>query len=302
MFRFGTKEKDLEDRVEDYVDQEGISTRQLNLALWYVRHHKKFFLTLAGLLAAASLALWGYSAAQVISLVFSAEQDKQNLSEFKQSNVSSPKVDYLANLDYGFEKIIASGINKYDLVGQITNQNPKVGLVFDYYFVVNGQILEKEHGFVLPGEQKYLVTLGQEMEYTPEIGELVIENLQWRKINPRLIPDWTTYRSDRLNFIISDKKFLSAAESGLSEKIRLSDLNFSATNLTAYNYLRVDFVIILRSGSSIVGVSKYVAENFASRAKEDVNLGLVGDFANVDIIDIIPEVNILDEGVFDKID
>jgi len=57
MFWFKKKEKDLEDRVEDYVDQHGISTHQLNFALWYIRHHKKFFIGFASLLVAAALIL-----------------------------------------------------------------------------------------------------------------------------------------------------------------------------------------------------------------------------------------------------
>jgi len=302
MFWFKKKEKDLEDRVEDYVDQHGISTHQLNFALWYIRHHKKFFIGFASLLVAAALILWGYAAVKLVILVFDADRDRASIIDSQSTVVSSSKIDYLANVDYRFLKILPLGMGRYDFVGEITNTNEKVGMEFDYHFVVNDQDLEVEKGFVLPGEKKYLVFLGKQLDYTPDSVSLVIENQGWRKINPRIIADWNEYKNERINFIIDEKKFLSAEDSGLSDKIRLSNLDFTATNFTAYNYLEMDFMIVLFSGSSVVGVSKYVVTDFKSREKEQINLSLIGDFSNVDKLDIIPEVNILDEGVFDRID
>jgi hypothetical protein len=302
MFWFSKKEKDLEDRVDDYVDQHGVSTRQLNLALWYIRNHKKFFLAIAGILIAAALVLWGYAAVRLIMLVFTADQEQASINASLHTSVVSPKIDYLKNIDYSFQQILPAGLGKYDFVGQIKNNNPKVGMDFNYHFVVNGQALSSQVGFVLPQETKYLLALGKQIDVTPTSVALVIDNIGWKKINAHLISDWATYQNDHINFIIEDKKFLPATQSGLSDKLALSDLSFLATNMTAYNYLQMNFIIILHSGSQIVGVSRHIVNDFKSRAQEKIGLSLVGDFANVDNIDIIPEVNILDEGVFDKVD
>ena len=301
MFGFGKKEKDLQDRVEEYVDQHGVSTRQLNWALWYVRNHKKFFIILVSLLLAVGLFLWGYSAVKIISLAFSRNQARENLSGFTQSNVVASKINYADKLNYSLRKIIPLGFNKYDLVGEVTNDNLKTWLSFDYYFLINGQPSKKEQGFVFPQEKKKLIILGQKIKTSPQTSRLVLENLNWHKINPHNIQDWDNYRQEHLNFIINDKKFLAADNSGLSDKLKLSNLSFAITNMTAYSYLKVDLIIVLQSGSRIVGVNKYIIDHFNSQELKQINLSLVGDFSNVDKIDIIPEVNILDKEVFDKI-
>jgi hypothetical protein len=82
---------------------------------------------------------------------------------------------------------------------------------------------------VLPKEEKNILVLNSNDEPSSYSLNFVINNLSWKRIDNKLIPDWDAYIKERLNLIIGDI-LVSADEDGGKS------LSFSVKNDTAYSF------------------------------------------------------------------
>ena len=112
------------------------------------------------------------------------------------------------------------------------------------------------------------------------------------------IPDWQNFYENHLDIVISETSFKSAQQSGLSEKLNLNQLDFTAENKTAYNYWQVDFDILLYSGNQIVSINRYSLADLMSGEKRLVQASWPGKFGRIDQIKIIPDINIMNNDVY----
>lgn len=291
----------LNERVERYADLEGVSTKKLNFGLWYVRHTKTFFLLLVWSLVVSAAILWSFSLYLLADYLFvGLKQDREALYQLSQS-IDVVRYNYDINLEILEAQALPLGANRYDLAGVVKNNNGNVWGVFDYYFLADGKRLNGGSGFVLPNEEKFLLSLNQEIGWTPQKVVLVLDYFNWRRINAHEISDWQKYRDDRLDFVVRDKLFVSANESGLTSNIAVNQLSFNITNQSIFNYKQAVFSIRLYSGGNLVGVHRYAIANFSSGQKEAINLTIFGQLPNITNIVVEPDINILDSGNFGRL-
>jgi hypothetical protein len=298
------RQKPKEVDIERYKDIEGLTLRKLNLGLWYVEHKRFLRMILIGFLIVISAVSWSYTI-YGFAYYFTRGMDEDEL--LARQLVGTGAIDHNAvlssgpkDLVYGQAKILKSTDKRYDFFVQIKNPNERHGAEFEYYFLTEGKEVGRSSGFILPSESKYLLALSEEFSTKPVSAQLKFANFSWQRIDRHKISDWTSYRDNRLDIDINDAKFTPAKLSGLSEKVSLNQLEFRATNKTAYNYWNVDFVILLYSGLNVVGVNKYGLEEFMSGQDRQVSISWPGNIGRVNKVEIIPEVNILKDNIYIK--
>ncbi|MEI6596764.1 MAG: hypothetical protein WCL13_00940 [bacterium] len=301
-----TKAKEIEARMKNYVSTEGITTKQLEIGLWYIEHKKQFKMVLVGFLILISAVSWAYTIyGFAYYIARGMSEDEILVNQLVQTSAIGH--DYVVQIGakeliIGPVQIIKSADKKYDLFVQLKNENQKWWAEFDYYFVAAGRSTTKTKGYILPEEIKYPAALAEDFSYYPENSQLVIENISWRRIDQHQIADWGAYRDSRLNIEKTDIKFTSANASQLSEKLGLNQLSFNAINRTAYSYWSVGFVILLYSNDQITGVNYYILNDFMSEQKRLVEISWPGDLGRADRVEIIPEINIMKDDIYIKYD
>lgn len=301
-----TKAKEFEDRMKNYVSTEGITTKQLEVGLWYVEHKRQLRMVLIVFLILMSAVSWVYTIYGFAYYIARGMSEDDILTR-QLVQVNGASHDYVVqvgakDLAIGSVEIIRSSDKKYDLFTKLQNDNPKWWAEFDYYFTAAGRQTIKTKGYILPEEIKYLAALAEDFAYSPEDGRLVIENISWHRINQHEIPDWEAYRTGHLNIETADIKFIPANASPLSEKLGLNQLSFNVINHTAYNYWGVGFNILLYSRDQITGINHYVLNDFMSEQKRLIEISWPGDLGRADRVEIIPEINIMADDIYIKYD
>lgn len=295
------KNPQLDERLKHYRDVEGLTTRQLDFGLWYIRNRKKFFITLVILLTLTAVGTVGYSLYQFSSyLIFGISQDKQTYLDLTSAtSLVTNKVNLGSNISYSEARVLSGHDTSYDLVAAVTNANPWLLVRVSYYFEVAGQKIGKAESFVLPNDTKYLTALGQSIPAN-SLANLVIEQTTFIRLDRHKISDWEQFKLEHLNFLIQNAKFTPGVDSGLSEKINVGQLDFSITNNSAYGYNSVPLVLLLKSQGSIVAVNRYIINNFRSGEEKKVQLSWPGRLPSVSEVEILPDINITDDSVYLK--
>ncbi|MBU0722161.1 hypothetical protein KKA93_01735 [Patescibacteria group bacterium] len=300
------KEKEIERKMEHYVSPEGITTKQLEIGLWYIEHKRQLRIVLIGFLILISAISWVYTI-YGFGYYIARGMSEDDILTKQMAQVNGANHDYVVQV--GAKDLIIGSVEairlydkKYDLYAKLKNDNPKWWAEFDYYFTAAGRQTQVTKGYILPEEIKYPAALAEEFAYSPEDCLLVIENISWHRINQHKIADWDVYRTSHLNLASEDIKFIPANVSLLSEKLGLNQLSFNAINRTAYNYWNVGFVILLYSSDQITAINHYVLNDFMSGQKRFVEISWPGDLGRVDSVEIIPEINIMKDNIYIKYD
>jgi hypothetical protein len=290
--------------VGRYKDLGGVTIKKLEQGLWYVEHREFLRKIFVWFLIAVSAGFWSYSIYGFA--YYFARGMKEDEIMIKQmietSGVSHKYILETSAVDLVLKqaKIFKLDVKKSDFFAEVINPNENYSAEFDYYFTAGANETARIRGFILPGENKYLLALGQEIENQSRDAQLKIENIAWARINKHKFPDWKLYRDERLNIAVSDIKFTPPKEGGLSEKISLNTLEFKAINRSSYSYLNADFLILLYGGQNIIGVNSYPLERFMSGEERPARMTFPGKIGNVNKVEVIPNINILDESNYLK--
>lgn len=183
--------------------------------------------------------------------------------------------------------------NRYDMLVNVSNANPKWYTEFDYQFLSDGLKSQPHHAFILPGEQKYLVDLGVESAKAVRQPIFNITNQKWKKVL-----NFKETQADKFKFKIDNIGFTSAGLTEISGKVPISKTTFNITNQSAYNFWSVGVYVVLYTGTRIVGVNYITLDKFQSLETRPVEINWFDSLGNVTKTDIVPEVDILDPSVY----
>ncbi len=295
------KKNSIDSEVRDYRDEDGLSTRQLDWGLRFIRYRKTAVVFLIWFLAGAGIGTLGYSLYSFAHyLIVGRAQDKQVYEDLTTQPLTSSGRSTDVPLSYPQPLVLANAGSRGDIVVPVTNPSLRSVARFDYHFVVNGVDTVSRRDFILPGEMKYLSALGREMPAGTSDVSLVIENYSLQRIDAHTIPDWNAYRSQRLNFAIADTVFVPGTSSGLTEKVNVNEMSFSITNNSPYGYRSLRLILILKSGGQVVAANDYTLENFRSGEKRSPRLGWSGNLPRVDSIEVVPDLDLLDTSAYLK--
>lgn len=298
------KSKSNDADIEKYKDISGVSLKKLNFGLWYVEHRQRLkviFIVFLILIGAISwvYTIYGFG----YYLLRGMSEDELLASQItKTPGLSHNYILQIAPKDLmlGPIKILKSDEKKYDIFIQIKNPSDRHWADFDYYFKAGSNETKTKRGFILPGETKYLLALGEEFNFNPSNVQFGIKGMSWHKIDRHELPDWEKFRNERLDIGISDTKFTPAKASGLSGKLSLNILDFTAINKTPYSYWNADFIILLYGGANIIGINSYSLGEFMSGQSRGASITWPGAISQASKIEVIPNINIFDNANYIK--
>jgi len=275
-------------------EQSGFEQKKLGFAYWYVSNKLFFKNIIVILFVILNFLLIAYV---LFYLIYNFGINRENY-HFQLGQMIQHNPDYER---LGIQKlpqpIITGEIQtfvhgeKYDILAEIANPNLVWWTEFDYQFRINDELTEKKSGFILPGETKNLMELlVEENDLAPE---LVISNINWQKEI-----DFLELYNQRFNFQVENIEFISANQLGLAEDVSISRLEFDVMNETAYDYRTVKFLIYLKSGNKIAAVNQTTSGMLKSLEKKHIEVNFFQKLPNITSVEVIPEVNIFDQGVY----
>jgi len=279
--------------LKDYKDTDGVSLKGMGFGLWLAQKRKLFFRLAVAFLVALCAFFFIYSGYHYVIYFLTGGN---NLAE-GEDMVTSPR-QLVDELLVGEVSVLPSQ-DKYDLAVRLENPNEKFSASFSYCFVAGEADLSCGQSFILPGENKYILSLAQ----SPGAGQTVslrLTGVAWSRFSARQAPDWETFKTQRLDIMVIEPLFSSGSRSGLSDQVSFNNLRFRLKNQGAYGYFQADFNILLYSGSQLLGVNRYSLSNFKGGEERPVSLSWPGSLSGVNRVEIVPDINILDEAVYLK--
>lgn len=282
-----------------YIDPtDDFSSKDLKRSLWFVEHRVLLYRVAVGLLIGLSVIFWLFTLVKGANiLLYSLEKGKQldrELSSFFDYTSIQSRYTAESLLVAGIQ-VFPGGVNKYDLIGEITNPNERFFVSFDYYFIVGDEQTLVKNTFLLPGETRPVHSLGFSASNYPNSVEIVLENIKWKRISNHFISDVPAWQAERLNFVVSDFTFLRAGGDGLASA---NIIKFNLKNNSPFSFRETNFLIGLYQNNSLVGFLPLSLNRFRSGETRLVDLRSFVNGLNVTDIGIFPVVDIYDYSLY----
>ena len=178
----------------------------------------------------------------------------------------------------------------YDLIAKIENPNEKwASENLQYSFQLGTAVTDLLTTRLMPGETKYLVAYNLEPETAVADPKLVIENMNWKRIErPAELPV--------VDLLVSEIN---------SQRIRLQGIaaysfrvSAKITNMSIYSLKKVSLIVVLKSGSRVIGFKETSLENLESFSQRDTEVVWKSGFVQGTNAEVIPWLDLLDESNF----
>ncbi len=286
-------EKNKDQDLKDFQDLSGVSLKEMNFGLWLSENRKKITKIFIIFLITISAFFFIYSSYNYIIYFLTGKTEVQT-----ENLISSPR-NLVQEIVFG-ETMVYSENNSFDLAISLKNNNDNFEADFKYCFEQLGKEINCGSSFILPKSEKYILALNQKLENGTDAVSLKISDIFWSRINKRTIPDWSEFYFNHLNFLVENIEFSGNSSSGLSEEVGLSSLEFNISNLTSYSYYEVPLNILLFSNNGLVGVHRYLLDNFISGENRKIRLSWPADLEAVSRVEIVSDLNMLNPDVFKK--
>lgn len=271
--------------------------RHIEGVIWYVAHKQLLKRLVIGAVVVVDVAL-------VLFALFGAGRDFALLPSRRQQDLELLKTtipwstiraaSLPAELELGGVELLRVG-GVVDVVARVRNSNPRWYARFDYTIGLGDNVEKNIGGFLLPGEER---TLFRSIRGGGGTVVFNIENVTWRRINPREISNFESWRAERMNFETKDAQFIPAVISENNKTV--SRAKFTITNKSAYSYVEPGFLVLLYRGSRLLAIQKTVLENFESGQTRQVEVSWFDQVGAISNIEIVPDIDIMDEGVYLK--
>ncbi len=283
------KEKTEASFLPDRLTDHDISLKKLSFGLWYLRNRRLFLNILIAGLIILSASGWIYSFYGLGRyFIFDREKDRQSLLEMAQTGVNLLAGRTNKPLSIGDVKIL--GNNPSNLIAEIHNPNERTVVSFRYSFIANEQAVIQREGFILPGQNRYLVALNQNIPIGSSVY-LRIDQAYWQRLSAREIPDWPAFLADHNQLVIADRQVSLA--NGSNQLV--SQIKFRLENRSAYGYWSVPILIMAYRGDSLVDINELVLSKLKSGEIRDINFSWPG-LTGADRLEIMPIIDFLDQG------
>ncbi len=280
---------------------EKLSEDQLKWGYWFVLNKMKLKKALILFLVLLDVALVGYGAYGYIDhYILSKErslllEDQLSSSSFFPDILRFRQRHRPRDLSIVGVQQLSLGGNDYDLIASISNENKRWYAAFEYRFRGSSYAGKFKQGFILPGETKRLIDLSAKAKGVLKNTELEIENVSWKWISAKDIPDMEAFKKKRLDFLIKDTQFIPAGRE--VDSVALKDQSkalFSIQNKTAYSYWNVGLHVSLYNGSTLVAVNYISAKDLLSGESRSMEVNWYRAIRAANKIEVAPEVDILD--------
>lgn len=287
--------------VDRYTDPtQEFGAKEFKWAMWYVKNKVLLYKIAVGGLAGMSAVLWVYSLLAwgnyLIFGIFSDQKLYQELTSFY--NYGAINSNYAPQgLQVVATNIFQGGVKKYDLVSEVINPNPRFYVGFDYYFTVDGVKTPVQKAFLFPKQDSIIASLGLSSDSYPGGVEIMIENLNWKRITAHRIKDIEQWQNDRLRFEASGLVF-TPAQPGSTDAPSANIIQFSLANESSFSYSEPKFIVGLFQGPTLVGVLPLELDKLKSQQTKKIDLRSFVPTLEVTEVKMYPLIDIYDSSVY----
>lgn len=288
--------------ADSYVDpDQELSGKKLKWGIWFATNQLFLYKILKISLLIFIFLTWGFSLYRWgIYLWQIPDQQKVDQQSAQSINYNNLNINYTAfPLQILGSQLFKSGVDKYDVISDVTNPNDDFIVYFDYYFnIFTSGTVKKQSTFLLPKQNRPIVHLGVDSDLVSSAPSLVIENLRWKRVSPHEITDVLAWQKYRLDFIMSNFSF-SPAYSGDKTKPDVNSIKFTLTNDSPFSYYYPEFVLSLYQGDSFVGVVPFRINGiFSTLSSSTLDLRSFANGLSADAAVVYPLINIYDKSVY----
>ena len=295
-------EKDIRVIIHLYMPEplvpNDLSEKQLKWGYWFVTHKLILRRILAAILIVFSAATLGFSGYSFVLDVLNAPQMEAQLSAFMRSGLNpavtvaqAPRALSLSNA----QVLVTQG--KYDFIGTVANPNQYYAAHFIYRFTGESFATEPADGFILPGEQKFVVRLGVASAARPSNPSFELLSTSWQRIDRHLYPDWKSFADEHLNLPISDIAYVPEIELS-KDKPPIGKTTFTVRNDTGYGYYGLRIAVVMYRGPAIVAVNLTAFDSLRPNESRSGEVTWYEDYGAVTQIKVFPEVDILNNASY----
>ncbi|MEK7632805.1 MAG: hypothetical protein AAB473_03365 [Patescibacteria group bacterium] len=198
-------------------------------------------------------------------------------------------------LTLGSAKVVQGTATSYDFYATVKNPNADWYATFTYSFSAGGTVSRTEDGFVMPGEDKYLLSLGAKADSRPSSPSITLENIVWHRVNHHDAPDVPEWLTEHGNFLITAPTY--AADIALAND-KIGRTTFTVTNASPYSYWEPQFNVILERAGAVVGVSQATLSQFTAGEVRNSEVRWYGEIPLTATATVAPNVNFFDESSY----
>ncbi|MDD5341012.1 MAG: hypothetical protein PHC97_01090 [Patescibacteria group bacterium] len=274
----------------------GLEEKQLSAAYWFVTRKLLLRKILVIVLIILNVAVFAALVYYLVANLFLGQSGYE-------SNLSAV---VLANPDYALlrESKLPSSLQvanlrtlpnstSFDILADLNNPNAVWAATFNYQFKIGDNVTPVKKGFIFPAESKTVFNL--DIDNGNLVSQLILSDVVWQKEI-----DFQTIYKDRFRFDLSGVKFIPSSELGLGQKLSISRVQFDVSNSSAFNYANVNFIAFLYSAGTLAAINQVSSGDLLSGQTKNLETTFFQKLPNIDSVKVVPEVNILDSGVFLK--
>ena len=274
--------------------------KRYRLSSWWIGHRdalKKILLVLFACADAAIVAFVGWTFVDAYLVSYADEQRATlELAAYGQSDLRAYSSATAAkDLSPGSAAALSSTEGKYDLYSVLTNPNDDWWAEFEYAFSSSAGETSFARGFVLPGEEKPIVSYAFASATMPKSIKVVLSDVVWHRVDHHETGDYDRWIADRVNFVVENAVFERVDVDGKT----VGRASFKVTNDSAYAYYEPSFTVTLLHGSSVVGVIGTSLSDIGAGETRDVVVNWTGPIpSNVGKVAVKVSVNPFDASAY----
>lgn len=210
-----------------------------------------------------------------------------NQEDLRAYSAASSATDLIVSNARSFR----SAADSTDFYAQMENTNNQWWAEFEYQFSFGGEETGWQKSTILPQSKKPLMILAHKTSVAGGNVEAEIQNVVWHRVDAHKIADYETWSKNRLSLDISNLLFTQEPIIG---DVPLSRTEFTVHNNTAFSYESPSFFLILKRGSSVIGVNKTTLQSLVAGEKQDVIVNWFGVIPSASQFEVIPDLDLFD--------
>jgi hypothetical protein len=269
-----------------------LSDKDFQLAVWLYEHRPQFWLATVYIFLCIAAVLFVLTTVQ--GIIYVAKSSSHSLSFLRITQGSmlfeDPALAFapepLEELNF---TVIRHKNRGADFLIEFNNPNKNwVASSFDYAIDIDGSPLPSTSSFALPGIQYRASFRSDSTPFTDAVPR--INNVNWRKIS-------TSVDRERLilqNVPVINKQFVSGDKNQVVDTVTAT-----LKNQTPFGFWKMVVIAWVYKDGKILGVGELQLERVAQGEERTVEIGVgILPVSSVDKIEIVPQINLLDEGNF----
>ncbi|QQR60756.1 hypothetical protein IPH19_05125 [Candidatus Uhrbacteria bacterium] len=280
---------------DEHIIGSGMTEQELQLASWWVRNRERMRSIIRWTLIILNIIFWAFvlwSLLDAYIISYPREARIPRIIAENQLAISGLQATTPQALLPSDVTVFEISGNRKDFLVQLSNSNETWWASFDYRFRIGDLMTDARKGFILPKSQRYLTELGSSIDTTSRNAQLVIENIEWHRVDPNAVnKDYAAFAANRLQFDFSDITYRRDLTIG-AQIVGQTSSTFS--NPSPYGYWNVDLTVILYRGTTPAGVTTIGKQQVGAGSSQPLIVNWFDNLSGITRTEISAYVNILD--------